>query len=67
VVWFGAKALGWSQGDVVLTWDEIRGLTSDLLHSNDPPTGHTSLSQWLTQNLARLGVRYHSELARHFR
>lgn len=54
-------------GDVVLTRDEIAGLMANLLVSQQPPTGHTRLSEWLAQNAAHLGTRYASELARHFR
>ena len=52
--------------DVVLTKDEIRGLMASLLVSNDPPTGPTPLSQWLDQNHAQLGIKYASEIKRHY-
>ncbi|MCH7712141.1 MAG: NAD(P)H-binding protein [Chloroflexi bacterium] len=53
--------------DVVLTKDEIRGLMAGLLVSNDPPTGATPLSDWLDQNHHLLGMRYASEIKRHYR
>ena len=53
--------------DVVLTRDEISGLMAGLLLSQDPPTGTTSLSQWLDQIHHFLGKNYVSELRRHYR
>ncbi len=53
--------------DVILTQDEIDGLMSDLLISDNPPTGRTHLSDWLTENADTIGTRYASELARHYR
>ena len=53
--------------DVVLTRDEIDGLTDGLLTSEDPATGTTHLSEWLDANAGALGHRYVSELRRNFR
>ena len=53
--------------DVVLTRDEIDGLMAGLLTSDGPPTGTTSLSEWLDENGETLGRRYVSELRRNFR
>ena len=53
--------------DVVLTRDEIDGLMDGLLTSDGPPTGTTSLSEWLHDNADALGHRYVSELRRNFR
>ena len=53
--------------DVVLTRDEIDGLMAGLLTSDGPPTGTTSLSEWLDANGEGLGRRYVSELRRNFR
>jgi len=69
-IWFGllsARLLGWLMGDVMVTRDEIAGLTANLLVSDRPPTCPTRLSQWLVQYGPELGQRYRSELARHFR
>lgn len=52
--------------DVVLTKDEIKGLMAGLLVSNDHPTGSTPLSDWLDQNHHRLGMKYTSEIKRHY-
>jgi uncharacterized protein YbjT (DUF2867 family) len=56
--------LGLLMGDVILTADEIRGLSADLLISHDPPTVSTRLSDWLTRNAALVGAHYASELAK---
>jgi uncharacterized protein YbjT (DUF2867 family) len=53
--------------DVVLTWEEYQGLTSDLLATKGQSTGQTRLTEWLSQNRDRLGRYYASEVARHFR
>jgi NADH dehydrogenase len=53
--------------DVVLTADELSGLMSNLLVSGAAPTGRTRLSDWVAERSAGIGVRYASELARHYR
>jgi len=53
-------------GDVVLTWEEYRGLMSDLLASEAPAAGETRLSDWLAANRQQVGLCYASEVARHF-
>lgn len=53
--------------DVVLTWEEYKGLMSNLLAPQGPGTGQTRLSQWLAQNREQLGRHYASEVARHYR
>ena len=62
-----SKIVGYFLGDVVLTRDEVTGLMSDLLISDAPPAGKTSLKSWLTANFATLGGSYTSELDRHYR
>jgi NADH dehydrogenase len=59
--------MGYLVRDVVLTRDEIDGLMGDLLVTEGPPTGQTRLSDWLAQNAETIGVRYASELSRHYR
>ena len=61
-----SKMIGLLVGDVVLTWDEVRGLTAGLLDTDGPPTGETRLSEWLEQNAQSVGKRYASELKRHY-
>ena len=62
-----SKIVGCFLGDVLLTRDEITGLMSDLLISDAPPAGNTSLKSWLTIYVATLGGSYTSELDRHYR
>ncbi len=52
--------------DVIITREEIEGLRANLLVSSGPPTAHTRLGEWLTRNSERVGVRYASELKRHY-
>ena len=62
-----ARALGFVVRDVVLTADEIRGLTAGLLVSHQPALGQISFLEWLNENGATLGRAYANELDRHFR
>ncbi len=57
---------GWFVGDVVLTWEEYRGLMGDLLAPEGPASGSTRLSEWLAAHEELVGMRYASEVARHF-
>lgn len=51
-------------GDVIVTRDEIEGLTRGLLCVDSPPTGTTRLTDWAVEHASTLGVRYAHELAR---
>ena len=62
-----ARALGVVVRDVVLTADEIRGLTYGLLVSHQPALGHISFLEWLNEHRSTLGCAYGNELDRHFR
>jgi len=64
---FLSRLVGYMVNDVVVTRDEVRGLMSNLLVSESPPTGRTRLSDWLGYNAASVGARYASELDRHYR
>jgi NADH dehydrogenase len=66
-VLLASRLIGFVVDDVVLTRDEVAGLTSGLLVSDAPPRGSTRLSDWLDENAAVLGTRYASELGRHYR
>jgi uncharacterized protein YbjT (DUF2867 family) len=57
---------GWFVGDVVLTWEEYRGLTGNLLAPEGPASGSTRLSEWLSAHKESVGKRYASEVARHY-
>ena len=56
--------LGKLMGDVLITWEEILGLTDNLLHVDSPPAGTTKLTDWVAEHAQPLGRRYASELAR---
>jgi len=62
-----SRVIGTLLGDVVLTQDEIAGLSANLLVSSAPPSGWTRLEDWLKENRAAVGLRYASELKRHYR
>jgi NADH dehydrogenase len=62
-----ARALGVVVRDVVLTADEIRGLTAGLLVSHRPALGRISFLEWLNESGSALGRTYLNELDRHFR
>ena len=50
--------------DVVLTGDEIRGLTAELVSVDGPATCPTRLTDHLAAHPGTIGANYHSELAR---
>jgi uncharacterized protein YbjT (DUF2867 family) len=61
------KIVGLLVNDVVLTADELGALKAELLVSNEPPRGKIRLGEWLDGHAGRLGLRYASELERHYR
>jgi uncharacterized protein YbjT (DUF2867 family) len=61
-----SQALGRLVSDVVLTRDEISGLTAGLLVSHDPPLGELAFGAWLDDHADEIGRRYANELDRHF-
>ncbi len=64
--YLSTRLTGLMMRDVVLTWEEYKGLMSNLLAPTGRSTGKTRLSRWLLENREHLG-RYHaSEVARHF-
>jgi NADH dehydrogenase len=64
----GLKVAGLMLGDVVLTADEIKGLTREYLYSASPCRRGVDFAEWLSEGrvASELGRRYASELARHF-
>jgi uncharacterized protein YbjT (DUF2867 family) len=60
------RLTGWILGDVVLTWEEYKGLMANLLAPEGSPSGKTRLSEWLAENCEHIGRHYASELARHY-
>ena len=69
VTYVAGRVLGLLLGDIVLTMDEVRGLSQGLLvsRSDQPPPCPTRLSEWLDQNADRLGRSYANEVKRHYR
>ena len=61
------RVIGLFARDVVLTRQEVEGLMDELLVSSEPPRGSQRLDDWLLANANTIGVRYASELSRHFR
>ncbi len=66
VAYVSTLLTGWLVGDVVLTWEEYKGLMGNLLAPEGPSTGETCLSQWLAANREYIGTKYASEVARHY-
>ena len=62
--YFAGWILGKCVGDVMITREEIEGLMADLLHVDSPPTGTTSMTDWIRDHADSLGRKYTSELAR---
>jgi uncharacterized protein YbjT (DUF2867 family) len=65
--WFGylfTGMLGFFLNDTILTWEEILGLTDDLLCSKQPPTGKTKLTDWVKEHKDTLGKKYTNEIQR---
>ena len=63
----GTRAVSLYLRDMVLTAAELRGLMAELLVSSRPSTCPTRLSDWLRTAADSLGLRYASELDRHYR
>jgi uncharacterized protein YbjT (DUF2867 family) len=66
VAYAATRLVGWCVRDVILTWEEYRGLLDGLLAPEGPATGETRLTRWLAENGANIGRSYSSEVARHF-
>ncbi len=69
LVLLAGSALGLLVRDVVLSRDEIAGLSANLLVSNStaPAPGRIRFSDWLDDHASHLGRHYASEMARHYR
>ena len=63
----GSRLLGFIVKDVLLTRDEVDGLLSNLLVTENAPTTPTKLSGWLRENADVVGASYASELLRHYK
>ncbi|MGZ8481975.1 MAG: NAD-dependent epimerase/dehydratase family protein [Candidatus Limnocylindria bacterium] len=67
LAWGASQMLGLLVRDVMSTRTELVELMRSLLVSRQPPRGTISLRDWVMEEGPRLGLRYHSELDRHFR
>lgn len=54
-------------GDTIVFRQELEAVMASLHTSDEPPTGRTRFGDWLRENGDRLGRRYESEMARHYR
>lgn len=54
-------------GDVMLERWEVDGLMAGLMESKEPTQGRIRFSEWVVAHSATYGLKYHSELTRHFR
>jgi NADH dehydrogenase len=61
-----AQFLSLFVGDVILTPEEVKGLMANLLVSKDPALGKTAFRDWLDDNKSTVGMRYASEIQRHY-
>ena len=68
LTYLAGRALGWMLKDIVLTNDEIKGLSRGLLVSNSkhPAPTPTRLTEWLDENAPSLGHAYANEVSRHY-
>ena len=68
MTYLAGKALGMMLGDIVLTRDEIEGLSRGLLvsRSGELAPCPTKLSEWLKQHGGELGWSYANEVKRHY-
>ena len=66
LAYVGTVVTGWAVRDVVLTWEEYLGLMGNLLSPDGPAAGSTRLSEWVAANRESVGLRYASEVGRHF-
>ena len=66
LAYLATLVVGWLVGDVVLTWEEYRGLMGNLLAPEGAASGSTRLSEWLAAHKELVGMRYASEVARHY-
>ncbi|HAK95128.1 MAG TPA: epimerase [Planctomycetes bacterium] len=64
LAYLGTWVVGRLVGDVIITWDEVKGLMGNKLCVDAPPAGSTKLTDWAREHAATLGLRYASELVR---
>ncbi|GAB4498895.1 MAG: hypothetical protein OHK003_12750 [Anaerolineales bacterium] len=64
---FAAQFISLFVNDVILTAEEVDGLMANLLVSKEPARAKTVFKDWLHQNRETVGIRYASELKKHYR
>jgi uncharacterized protein YbjT (DUF2867 family) len=62
-----AGGIGLLVRDVLVTDHELGGLMGELACTDGPATGDIRFSEWIREEGRRLGLRYSSEIRRHFR
>jgi NADH dehydrogenase len=62
-----ASAIGLMVRDVLITDHELGGLMAEKAYSDAPTTGERRFSSWVREAGPALGLRYESEIRRHFR
>lgn len=63
---FAAQFLSLFVKDVILTPEEVDGLMGNLLVSKEPARAKTAFKDWLNSNRKTVGIKYASELRRHY-
>jgi uncharacterized protein YbjT (DUF2867 family) len=63
---FAAQFLSLFVKDVILTPEEVDGLMGNLLVSKEPARAKTAFKDWLHNHRETVGVRYASEIGRHY-
>ena len=63
---FAAQFLSLFVKDVILTPEEVDGLMGNLLVSKEPARAKTAFKDWLKHNQETVGVKYASEIQRHY-
>ncbi len=63
---FAAQLLSLFVQDVILTPEEVDGLMGNLLVSKEPARAKTAFKDWLGSNKNMVGMKYASELERHY-
>jgi len=61
-----SKPISFFMKDNLITFNEIKGLMSNLLISEITPTGKTIFSEWLRENVSMLGLKYKNDLVKHY-
>lgn len=64
---FAAQFISLFVNDVILTPEEVDGLMANLLVSKEPARAKTVFKDWLHKNRETVGIRYASELKKHYR